>query len=241
VGRAERSDAARWDEWYGRAGRKALASRAPQDEQGYFASGAQQVDAILEMIGRPRGTCVLEIGCGDGRMTRALALRFARVLALDASPVVLEACRQNLAGAGNVEFVLGGPGDLGPLPGRSLDCVVSATVFQHITDPAAIHGYVAQTVRLLAPTGGAALQFRNPSFTTKLRDAAVDVARVPSRLPGVGDRWRGCTVTYDDVKALVEGRVGQVEWRPAGQHAWLLLSNDGNLGRDRIDGDPPVG
>jgi SAM-dependent methyltransferase len=222
VGR-HRSDEASWDEWYRRAGRRALATRAPRDERGYFECGARQVQEILDLIGHPTGARLLEIGCGDGRMTLELARRFSSVVALDVSPLILDACRRNLAAVDNVELVLGGPDALRSFPAGSFDCVLSATVFQHIKDRAVIDGYVRETVRLLGGGGGAALQFRNPSLRTKLRDVAVDVARVPSRIPGAGRRWRGCTVRYDDVSALVAGHVARCAWHTATHHAWLLL------------------
>ena len=52
---------------------------------------------------RAAGRCV-EVGCGPGRMTGALAERFDRVVALDVSPAMLEQARANVT-APNVEFV----------------------------------------------------------------------------------------------------------------------------------------
>jgi ubiquinone/menaquinone biosynthesis C-methylase UbiE len=159
-------------------------------------------------------------------MTRELSARFATVVALDISPVVLSACRENLSDRTNVELILGGPSQLASLPPASFDFVLSATVFQHIPDRDVIERYVSETARLLATPGSAALQFRNPSIEMKLRDLVVDLSRAATRLPGPRDRWRGCDARYADVAPLVEGRVGRADWRPGRSHNWLLLRNE---------------
>jgi SAM-dependent methyltransferase len=218
--------AALWDELYRRAGRRALATRAPSENDAYFASGATEVAEILRIVNRPAGARVLEIGCGDGRMTRELSARFSTVVALDVSPAVLTACRENLADRDNVQLLLGGPCELASLPPASFDVVLSATVFQHVRERHVIESYVLETARLLAAPGAAVLQFRNPSAAMKLRDAAVDLCRVASLLPGPRNRWRGCDVRYADVVGLIEGRVSRVDWLPGRYHNWLLLRNE---------------
>src|SRR5215216_2564240 len=47
-------------------------------------------------VGDPRrGRCV-EVGCGPGRMTGALAQRFERVIAVDVSPEMIARARRNV-------------------------------------------------------------------------------------------------------------------------------------------------
>jgi cyclopropane fatty-acyl-phospholipid synthase-like methyltransferase len=60
--------------------------RSPDLER-FWADGEQTVDAVLSPLGasvRP-GDAVVEIGCGVGRLTRALARRAGRVVAVDVS------------------------------------------------------------------------------------------------------------------------------------------------------------
>src|SRR5215217_3344785 len=56
--------------------------------------GRSELQGLFERLGAdPRGGTCVEVGCGSGRMTGALAERFDRVLALDVSPAMLERAR----------------------------------------------------------------------------------------------------------------------------------------------------
>jgi SAM-dependent methyltransferase len=51
------------------------------------------------------GDHVLELGCGTGQLTRSLVARGLHVTALEPGPSLIALAKQNLAGAGEVEFV----------------------------------------------------------------------------------------------------------------------------------------
>ena len=56
--------------------------------------GRMELEGLFERLGAdPRGGTCIEVGCGSGRMTAALAERFDRVLALDVSPAMIERAR----------------------------------------------------------------------------------------------------------------------------------------------------
>src|SRR5580698_7856455 len=63
------------------------------------------VDQACRVAGIGSGDHVLEVGCGSGQLTRSLAARGLRVTALEPGPSLMELARQNLAGAGEVDFV----------------------------------------------------------------------------------------------------------------------------------------
>src|ERR671936_274610 len=66
----------------------------------------RELDDLFGRLGAdPRGGTCLEIGCGPGRMTRHLAERFDRTVAVDVSPQMLAAARVAVTAA-NVEFRL---------------------------------------------------------------------------------------------------------------------------------------
>ena len=96
------------------------------------ATGASELAGLFGRLGAdPRGGTCVEVGCGPGRMTGALAERFDRVLALDVSPAMLEQARAHVTAA-NVTF-LAVPGDrLEGVDDGSADAVVCYLVLQHL-------------------------------------------------------------------------------------------------------------
>ena len=64
------------------------------------ATGEAELAGLFGRLGAdPRGGTCVEVGCGPGRMTGALAERFDRVVALDVSPAMLEQARANVTAA----------------------------------------------------------------------------------------------------------------------------------------------
>ncbi|HEX9550059.1 MAG TPA: methyltransferase domain-containing protein [Candidatus Limnocylindrales bacterium] len=113
--------------------------------------------ARLPLAGDER---VLDAGCGSGRVTEALAERLpnGRVVALDASPAMLEEARRRLARFGDrVTFV---QADLGlPLPiDGPVDAILSTATFHWVPDHDALFRNLAAVIRpggrLVAQCGG---------------------------------------------------------------------------------------
>src|SRR5437763_15854406 len=152
-----------WDE---RAGENALFFvdnrldyRHPDSER-FWSEGERDLDALLSALGaviQPSDR-ILEIGCGVGRLTRALAARGATVEALDVSERMLEHARRLNPQLANVEWVLGDGTTLSTIDSGSVDVCISQVVFQHIPDPAVTLGYVRAIGRVLCVAGWAAFQ-----------------------------------------------------------------------------------
>lgn len=100
--------------------------------------------------------CV-EIGCGAGRLTSALARDFERVHALDVSRERIEQASL-AAGSAAVTFHLIGQAAM-PLPSGSTDLCISTHVFQHISDHRVADAYLAESFRVLGPGGCALIHF----------------------------------------------------------------------------------
>lgn len=99
------------------------------------------------------GTCV-EIGCGAGRITSALAGSFDRVVALDVSDEMIALA--SAATPANTEFArVDGPEV--PLEGRAADAVFSCHVLQHLETDAAVRSYLREAHRVLRPGASAML------------------------------------------------------------------------------------
>lgn len=136
-------------------------------EADFFKSGqhvATLIDTFAERNGLniPRGHA-LELGCGTGRVTAALAASFDTVTAVDISPGHLQLCREALEKRGirNVSCrQLATPHDVAALPECTL--FVSTIVLQH-NPPPLIHYLLDWCLSKVIP-GGAAL-FQVPTHT----------------------------------------------------------------------------
>jgi ubiquinone/menaquinone biosynthesis C-methylase UbiE len=135
------------------------------DEE-FFASGeleaVGQIDTDMTNIcqGRdPRTLRVLEIGCGAGRVTRALSNRFGEVHAVDISGEMIALAKQALADRPNAHVYQNNGMDLKVVPPDvPFDFAFSTIVFQHIPSMEVIENYVHEVRRLLRP--GALFKFQ---------------------------------------------------------------------------------
>lgn len=178
----------------------------------FWASGERDLDALLETLGVSLAPTdrVVEIGCGAGRMTRAIARRAAGVHAVDVAPAMLELAERENARLDNVEWLLGDGASLAAIPDGVADACISHVVLQHIPDPEVTLGYVREMGRVLRVAGWAAFQVSNapeihrPRRPGPLRRLAVLGGRLPK---GQTDpAWLGSSVELDDLRrAAAEG------------------------------------
>lgn len=129
------------------------------DEE-FFRSGeltvAQQIltDMINICQGKdPQDMKVLEIGCGAGRVTRALAGQFGQVYGVDVSGEMVARARRALADRPNARVFQNNGRDLSVLGDMQVDFAFSIIVFQHIPSREIIETYVREVHRLLRPGG----------------------------------------------------------------------------------------
>jgi SAM-dependent methyltransferase len=127
------------------------------DNDEFFATGEREVAAILARaadLGVPTGHGdALEFGCGVGRVTRALATRFDRVVGVDISTEMLAQARELNASVPNAEFVHNTASDLTFVGERRFDLVYSRHVLQHLPDRDIARGYLQEMMRLVRPGG----------------------------------------------------------------------------------------
>ncbi|WP_374441773.1 methyltransferase domain-containing protein [Stella sp.] len=99
----------------------------------------------------PPGSRVLEVGCGVGAQTVALARRspLAEFTAVDIAPASLAAAREATAGFANVRFRQADAGRL-PFADRSFDHAFVCFLLEHLPRPAAA---LAEILRVLRPGG----------------------------------------------------------------------------------------
>ncbi len=107
--------------------------------------------AVLELLDAfelPRGTRLLEIGCGAGFLTVELAGRGYAVHAVDISPEMVARTRERARSAGATSVTTEvAPADVLPFPDRAFDAAVAVGVLPWLPMPAAA---VAEAARVLA-------------------------------------------------------------------------------------------
>lgn len=101
------------------------------------------------------GAVALDLACGPGTFTRALAARVRFVAGLDFTPAMLSQAREAVGrvGLGNVAFARADANAL-PLGNSALDLAVCAYSFHHFLDPART---LRELSRVLRPGGRVAL------------------------------------------------------------------------------------
>jgi SAM-dependent methyltransferase len=159
---------------------------------------------------------VLEIGCGVGRMTRAIAARSQRVVALDVSAEMIAVAKRLNPQLENVSWLEGDGTSLAGVGDGEVDACVSHVVFQHIPDPQITLGYVREIGRVLRGGGWAAIQVSNDPMVhlqrelsgfSKLRRLAGEAARRTPR-GRTSPFWLGSAIDLDELgRAAEEGHL----------------------------------
>jgi cyclopropane fatty-acyl-phospholipid synthase-like methyltransferase len=134
-------------------------------DEAFFASGEITVtEEILSDLtnvcqGRTPGEMrVLEIGCGAGRVTKALARLFGEVHAVDVSGEMVRLAKEALKEHPNAFVYQNNGKDLTVIPEVPFDFAFSFIVFQHIPSYEIIENYIKEVHRLLRP--GALFKFQ---------------------------------------------------------------------------------
>lgn len=183
-------------------------------DEAFFASGERTVaeEILTDMTnicqGRdPKQMKVLEIGCGAGRVTRALANLFGGVHAVDVSGEMIARATKALENHPQARAYQNNGMDLSIVPGDNFDFAFSTIVFQHIPSRDVIENYVREVSRLLRP--GALFKFQVQGDTSiKTTD---------------DDTWLGVAFSDEDVVAMAERCGFEPRYRHGAgeQYFWL--------------------
>lgn len=106
---------------------------------------------IEQAAGGLAGKRAVDVGCGGGLLSEALAARGARVLGIDLAEEVLDAARHHARGSTlGVEYRAIAAEDLAREAPGAFDLVTCLEMLEHVPDPAAV---VAACGRLVRPGG----------------------------------------------------------------------------------------
>lgn len=143
----------------------------------FFATGRNEVGVVLRCLADlglqiDRNAPVLDFGCGVGRLTRALADRFAECWGVDISPTMITLAKEFNHDQPQCRFLLNEHDRLESLQDNYFGFVYTSIVLQHMAKKY-IQGYIAELVRVLRP--GGVLVFQLPD---SLRGSALTRIRV---------------------------------------------------------------
>jgi SAM-dependent methyltransferase len=181
------------------------------DRAWFWEEGERILGETLATLGVTVGPedDAIDIGCGVGRFTRALAARARSVRGIDVSPRMLELARENNGHLANVEWIEGDGASLAPIPDASADACFSYVVFQHIPDPEVTYGYVREMGRVLRPGGWAAFQVSDDARVhgRRLGHARAALAGLLGRGPRGWTRreYRGSAIDLEKLRAAATG------------------------------------
>jgi SAM-dependent methyltransferase len=170
----------------------------------YVGDPARGAEELAGLFGRlsadPRGGTCVEVGCGPGRMTGALAERFDEVLALDVSPAMLGRASAAVT-AQNVRFLAVSGERLDEVGDGVADALVCYLVLQHLPSRSVIESYLREFARVLAPEGEAFVQVpvlggAIGKLWRAARTPLVPLARRPDR----GAAFRGFRLTRRELE-----------------------------------------
>lgn len=204
-----------WDERARENARHYVATAQTQwTDDEYFASGRENVSReILTDMGNvcqgkdPKQMKVLEIGCGTGRITHALAEVFGEVYAVDISGEMINRAQEALKGRPNAHVFRNSGADLKVLGDIQVDFAFSYIVFQHIPSREVIYSYMREVHRLLRPGGLFKLQVQG--------DATL--------LTTAEDTWLGVPFSDADAVKMAEACGFEPRYRhgAGSQYFWL--------------------
>jgi ubiquinone/menaquinone biosynthesis C-methylase UbiE len=170
------------------------------------------IDQACRVAGIGTGDHVLEVGCGSGQLTRALLARGLHVTAVEPGKNLIALARQNLDGAGAVEFVNAQFEDA-PLPREQFQAVFSASAF-HWVDPEVSWQKAAD---VLVPGGTLALvQYFGLEEPRSEEDQEAVLAALRKVAPDIAANWPA----YRDLDATLGG-VEQRRGNVSQAWAWL--------------------
>lgn len=215
-------------------------------------TSAQTLSALIELVPEDPQTRWLDVACGPGVISRAMADRVGSVSGVDLTPAMIEEAerRAREEGVGNVGFVLGDATALA-CADASFDGAITRLSLHHIPAPARVVAEMARAVRpggwiavsdLAADRDGEAAAWREE--IERLRDPSHWACQTPERLRGMGAA-AGLEIEHEELVRVdidfdewlargsggpaVAGLVAQLaEEQPTGAERFQIVGEEGS-------------
>jgi SAM-dependent methyltransferase len=203
------------------------------DSDEFFETGIGEINTVLDHVRSEELTpdfrgSALDFGCGVGRLTQALASRFARVFGVDISATMVELAQQHNRFPNSCRYMCNAASTL-PFGDEEFSFIYSSIALQHV-EPRYIERYIAEFLRVLSPGGILVFQVADQRKGESLRRLAGHMrrqARRPLELAG----WLEGLM---EVHCLTEARVRAILASESCRIADIRITN--SLARD-FNGD----
>lgn len=200
------------------------------------------LDAVSSHVKDKCIRTILDLGCGTGRFSEALAIRFdAQVVAIDPSEKMLEEARRKLRDS-RIRYELG-RGEAIPLPNESVDLVFMSMVFHHFNNPTLAAREIRRVLRnegtafLRAGTRERISSYPYVDFFPESRPILEECLSSGSLIREVFETGGFCTINIDVVTQEIAPNYGAyAEKLSAGADSVLarLSRNDFEAGLDAV-------
>lgn len=128
-------------------------------DQGTEYHRAVILPGLLRLLQLQKGEQALDLGCGQGAVSRALSRAGAEVTGVDLSPRLIAMAKRRFASG--IRYLVGDAHGLGFLPDASFDALVCVLVLQNMEPLASVF---AECARLLRPGGRLVAVLSHPAF-----------------------------------------------------------------------------
>jgi SAM-dependent methyltransferase len=153
------------------------------------------------------GDTIVEVGCGVGRLTRAMAPEVGKVFAFDLSAEMLVIARKSVE-ADNASFHRAETPALAEIADASVEAFVAYCVFQHLPDLGVLQGYLNTAARVLKP-GGMLIFTMTPrtwrdsiAFALRMRRWLVERRSAQGPRGLYRNEWYGIRPTVQEIERL---------------------------------------
>lgn len=183
--------------------------------------------AVEELVGRHK---VLDLGCGDGQIARALAAQGSDVLGVDPTQLHIDVAIER---GGGPRYLLGGATKI-PADDETFDAVVACLVFEHIDQ---MDEAMTEVARVLKPNGQFSFFLNHPLLQTPgsgwIDDHIIDP---PEQYWRIGPYL----VETESIEEVEKDVYIRFIHRPLSRYVNALLANGMMLER-MVEPSPPAG
>ena len=183
--------------------------------------------AVEELVGRHK---VLDLGCGDGQIARALAAQGSDVLGVDPTQLHIDIAIER---GGGPRYLLGGATEI-PANDNTFDAVVACLVFEHIDQ---MDEAMTEVARVLKPQGQFSFFLNHPLLQTPgsgwIDDHIIDP---PEQYWRIGPYL----VETESIEEVEKDIYIRFIHRPLSRYVNALIANGLSLER-MVEPSPPAG